>query len=138
MTCQYYDERVTMADEINYGQADISAFVQAATNGEFSFEPDQARAAVKEIDAYIAELNESRFKIADGEGVSGFGTLQTGIELQQGFRTKAALGKAALSQLIQGAMQVQEGFLRSANLLEDADAVNASRIGLATKAVAPQ
>ncbi|WP_446225652.1 hypothetical protein ACTWPB_11600 [Nocardia sp. IBHARD005] len=127
-----------MADEINYGQAEIGAFVQGASGGEFSFEPDAVRAAVKEIDTYLAGLRASDARMQDGEEVSGFGTLLTGVELQDGFRKKATLSRAAINQLVQGAMQIQEGFLRSANLLEEADGVSARRIQLASQVVNPQ
>ncbi|WP_278261337.1 hypothetical protein [Nocardia sp. AG03] len=123
-----------MAEEINYGQAEIGGFVQRSGTGEFSFEPDEARAAVREIDAFIKGLSASRLSIRNGETVTGFGTLPSGIELQEGFRNKANSAGNAINQLIQGAMQVQEGFLRSAGLLEDADDLSARRIALADRA----
>ncbi|MFE6926085.1 hypothetical protein ACFVAV_34085 [Nocardia sp. NPDC057663] len=127
-----------MAEEINYGQADITAFTQRAGAGEFSFEPDAARAAVQEIGIYISGLRTSRLEIAAGEQASGFGTLPSGTELQQGFRNKARSAGDAIDQLIQGAMQIQEGFLRAAGLIEDADDLNARRIALAANATEGQ
>ncbi|APE34014.1 hypothetical protein BOX37_08555 [Nocardia mangyaensis] len=124
-----------MAEKVNYGEADITAFTQRASAGEFSFEPDAVRAAVKEIDSYIHELIVSRGKIASGESASGFGTLPSGMELQLGFQNKARSAGSAINQLIEGAMQIQEGFLRSAGLIEDADSVSARRIALMASTV---
>ncbi|MFI5502343.1 hypothetical protein ACIA5E_25045 [Nocardia asteroides] len=127
-----------MAEEINYGQADITAFTQRASAGEFSFEPDAARTAVNQISDYVEGLRQSLTQMSRGEEVSGFGTLPSGIELQQGFRNKAHSARDAITQLIQGAMQIQEGFLRAAGLIEDADDLSARRIRLAAQAAEEQ
>ncbi|GGK53263.1 hypothetical protein [Nocardia camponoti] len=120
-----------MADGGLYGQAEISAFNQDARDQNFTFVEADVRAVVKEIDAYIAGLQACHAAMAEGEVVSGFGTLPTGIELQLGFRKKAALSKVALEQLIQRGMELREGFFRAAKLTKDADATAAQRIQLA-------
>lgn len=117
-----------MADRVDYGQAKISAFNEAARAGQFSFEPAAVDEVVGLYDQMIQGLTKIRHKIGGAVDGAGFGSIQSAKELHQGFSNKAVEGQAVIGELIDGAMRLQEAYLRAAGKLEEADAVNGRRI----------
>ncbi|MEV0435638.1 hypothetical protein [Nocardia sp. NPDC050413] len=128
-----------MADDnfntINYGQAEIGAFLNQVSNGEVRFDKNEALGVVAELQTLIEGVGASREEMANGESIDGFGTLPSGVELVAGFRNKATLGRDAFRQYIEAIMQVQEGVLRAANAISEADAINARRLKLSAEAL---
>ncbi|MET8800661.1 hypothetical protein ABZV91_30265 [Nocardia sp. NPDC004568] len=110
---------------IDYGQAQITAFSNAAAAGEIRYEPDVARQAAAEYQKMIIGLQEIRTRLQTVADPQGFGGFQSSMELQQGFAQKTVDGLAVLNQLIEGAMTLQEAYLRSGNLITEADQTNA-------------
>ncbi|MGV9926160.1 hypothetical protein [Nocardia rhamnosiphila] len=110
---------------IDYGQAQITAFSNAAAAGEIRYEPDVARQAAAEYQKVIIGLQEIRTRLQTVADPQGFGGFQSSTELQQGFAQKTVDGLAVLNQLIEGAMTLQEAYLRSGNLITEADQTNA-------------
>lgn len=114
--------------QIDYGQAEIAVFREAVSSGALHFDPAACLEAKDAYDELIQGLREIKGKLYKATVVSGFGGFQSAIELQEGFRKKAVDGMAALDQLIDGAMQLQETYLRAGGLMEEADAVYANRV----------
>jgi hypothetical protein len=110
---------------IDYGQAQITAFSHAAAAGEIKYEPDVARQAAAEYQKMIIGLREIRNRLQTVADPQGFGGFQSSTELQRGFAQKTVDGLAVLNQLIEGAMTLQEAYLRSGNLITEADQTNA-------------
>ncbi|MFD3506123.1 hypothetical protein [Nocardia sp. NPDC058666] len=119
-----------MSIEIDYGQAQISAFTQSARAGEFSFDPAAAMAVVSLYDNMVRDLIAVRRHFDEARRVSGFGGFPSAIELQEGFITKATDGLGVITQLIDAAMQMQEGLLRAANKIQEADVLNGQRLAM--------
>ncbi|MBO0853039.1 MAG: hypothetical protein J2P18_04655 [Nocardia sp.] len=123
-----------MADNqrIDYGQAQIQTFANAVAAGQVHFDPKAAQDAANLYEQAIAELLSIKKALGEIPGYRGFGGFRTGAELQQGFSRKATDGVAVVDQLIEGAMHLQETYLRAGNLIEQADQVNRSRIASAS------
>ncbi|MFD3425305.1 hypothetical protein [Nocardia fluminea] len=121
-----------MADSIDYGQAKISALNEAARAGNFSFDPAAVDEVVASYDQMIQGLTKIRHRLGSAVDGSGFGSIPSAQELQQGFSNKAVQGQAVIGDLIDGAMRLQEAYLRAAGKIVDADAVNGQRIKLQT------
>ncbi|WP_446225783.1 hypothetical protein ACTWPB_12360 [Nocardia sp. IBHARD005] len=119
-----------MTIEFDPGQAQISAFTQSARAGEFAFDEAAVMAAVSLYDTMIQDLMKVRVKTREAETVTGFGGFQSASDLQGGFSGKAAEGYKVIGQLIDAAMQMQEGLLCAANKVTEADALNQRRITL--------
>ncbi|MFD3706891.1 hypothetical protein ACFWUP_27450 [Nocardia sp. NPDC058658] len=117
-----------MADGIDYGQAKISALNEAARAGQFSFDPVAVDEVVRTYDQMILGLTEIRHRLGDAVSASGFGSIPSAQELQSGFTKKATQGQTVIGELIDGAMRLQEAYLRAAGRIVDADAVNSQRI----------
>jgi hypothetical protein len=111
---------------IDYGQAQITAFGNAAAAGEIKYEPDVARQAAAEYQKMINGLLEIRNRLRTATEPQGFGGFQSALDLQNGFGRKAADGLAVLDQLVQGAMQLQEAYFRAGDLIAEADQSNAA------------
>jgi hypothetical protein len=116
------------APQIDYGQAHLKAFNDAVSAGVVRFDEHAARAAERLYAETIDDLTRIRANLADMTRVAGFGGFPSGLGLQDGFSRKAAEGVAVLDQLISGAMQLQEAYLRAAGQLRDADAITAARL----------
>ncbi|MEG8182576.1 hypothetical protein GZH49_29340 [Nocardia terpenica] len=112
----------------NYGQSEIKVFSDAASGGVLHFDEKAVQDAVRQYDLMIEGLYKVREKLGQLTFVSGFGGFQSSLELQDGFSRKAQDGIAIINQLIDGAMQLQEAYLRSAGLMKDADRNNANRL----------
>lgn len=110
---------------IDYGQAQITAFSNAAAAGEVRYDPDVARQAAAQYQQMIIGLQEIRNRLQTVADPQGFGGFQSSIELQQGFARKTADGLSVINQLIEGAMKLQEAYFRSGNLITEADQSNA-------------
>ncbi|QIS18752.1 hypothetical protein [Nocardia terpenica] len=112
----------------NYGQSEIKAFNDAASGGVVHFEESAVRQAVGLYDKMINGLKGIRLNLTTLEDGSGFGGFDSGRQLQSGFSRKAADGIAVIDQLIDGAMQLQEAYLRAGGLFQEADKLNGDRI----------
>ncbi|MGW6123013.1 hypothetical protein ACWFRF_28510 [Nocardia sp. NPDC055165] len=120
---------------LDYGQAEISAFLEGARNGQFSFERDTVLEMVGQYDLLLNTLTTVRKQVGDAANFKGFGGLQSALELQDGFSKKATDGATVLDQIIGGIYDIQEGYLRAANLVPEIDALNQKRINLAADGV---
>ncbi|MCC3333407.1 hypothetical protein [Nocardia abscessus] len=110
---------------IDYGQAEIAAFNQAAGAGIIQFDPVAVREAIGLYDQMISGLYVIRQRLSDAVRAVGFGGFDSARELQQGFSNKAAQGIEAVDKLIEGAMRLQEAYMRTGNMVEEADVRNA-------------
>ncbi|MFF0495663.1 hypothetical protein ACFYU5_04590 [Nocardia aobensis] len=117
-----------MADEIDYGQAEIQAFNNAAAAGEIHYDEAAVRQAVQLYQNVIDRLLAIQGKLEGVYEAQGFGRFQTGKDLQRGFSGKARDGYSVVTQLIDGAMRLQEAYLRAGRLIDEADAINSARI----------
>ncbi|MGO4615642.1 hypothetical protein AB4305_14805 [Nocardia sp. 2YAB30] len=115
---------------IDYGQTRINAFNDAARAGVIEFDPLAVEEAVRLYDQMVNGLTKIRDKLIRLQDAKGFGGFPSGQELQQGFSNKAAEGVEVINQLIDGAMRLQEAYLRAGQLIAEADQLNANRIKL--------
>ncbi|MEV4237996.1 hypothetical protein AB0J47_22780 [Nocardia sp. NPDC049737] len=116
---------------IDYGQAQIKAFNDAAAAGEIAFDPQAVHEAVQLYDQMIIGLQKISDKLRTVKDAKGFGGFPSGHQLQDGFSNKAADGIKVINQLIDGAMRLQEAYLRAGRLISEADQVNANRVKIA-------
>ncbi|WP_067839776.1 hypothetical protein [Nocardia lijiangensis] len=121
--------------QIDYGQAQINAFNEAARAGVIHYDESVVREAVRLYDSAIQTFMSVRDRMQDGMTVAGFGGFQSGLELQNGFLNKAQEGIGVINQLIEGAMRLQEAYLRAGNLIEEADQINARALTVAANAI---
>ncbi|WP_433524044.1 hypothetical protein ACQPZ2_02055 [Nocardia pseudovaccinii] len=112
---------------LDFGQAEISAFNEAARSGTLHFDEQSVREAVQLYGQMIIGLRKIREKLRAATDSKGFGGFPSGKELQDGFSNKAAEGMQVINQLIDGAMRLQEAYLRAGRLITEADQVNADR-----------
>ncbi|MFC9432985.1 hypothetical protein [Nocardia sp. NPDC057030] len=119
---------------IDYGQSAITAFNAAAGAGSINFDPAAVKEAVGLYTQMINGLTTTRQRLEEAVKAQGFGGFQSGQELQSGFISKAREGIDVINQLIEGAMRLQEAYLRAGNLLEDADQKNAAALRFAAQA----
>lgn len=113
---------------LDYGQAEIAAFKQAAASGEVHYEEAAAREAVRQYETLIQLLVSVRKEISDNAEQSGFGGFQSARELQNGFSVKALEGIDIVDQFINGAVDLYEGYRHAGNLFTEQDQNNASAI----------
>ncbi|WP_063126752.1 hypothetical protein [Nocardia fusca] len=112
---------------IDYGQAQIAAFINGAAAGEIRYDPDVARQAASEYQKMIIGLIEIRDRLLEAINPNGFGGFKSAQDLQKGFGRKASDGVDVLNQLVEGAMRLQEAYFRAGNMIAEADQCNASR-----------
>lgn len=115
---------------INYGQTQIAAFNESARAGAIQFDPEAVREAVRLYDQMINQFTKIRDKLGSLKDLQGFGGFPSGRELRDGFTNKATEGVEVMNQLIDGAMRLQEAYLRAGSLIAEADLSNAKRINL--------
>ncbi|MGV9611361.1 hypothetical protein [Nocardia xishanensis] len=113
---------------IDFGQAAISAFNEAARSGTIHFDEQAVRDAVRLYNQMITGLVKIRDKLIRAQDATGFGGFPSGQDLQRGFSNKASEGITVVNQLIDGAMRLQEAYLRAGRLISEADQLNADRI----------
>lgn len=126
----HFDGLGVTSANIKLGQAEIAAFNEAARSGSIRFEEHTVREAVQLYDQMIDGLTKVRTKLTRAQDATGFGGFASGQDLQRGFSNKAAEGIGVINQLIDGAMRLQEAFLRAGQLISEADQLNAGRIKL--------
>lgn len=115
----------------DYGQAAIAAFNQAAAGAqgvELKFNEDSTREVVRVLSLLIGSLTTASSHLEAAADAQGFGGFTSGQEMRAGFADKAVAGKQLVEQLIIGVMNLQEGFLRAAQLLPEADQLNAAAL----------
>jgi hypothetical protein len=111
---------------IDYGQAQIAAFGNAAAVGEVRYDPDVARQAAAEYQKMIVGLQEIRVRLEQATRAPSFGGFDSAGQLEKGFTDKAVQGLDVLDQLMEGAMRLREAYFRAGNLLQEADDQNAA------------
>ncbi|MCP2298341.1 hypothetical protein APR11_004786 [Nocardia amikacinitolerans] len=119
--------------QLDYGEAEIAAFNEAARAGLIHYDEAAVREAVGLYDAAIETLLKVQDRIHAATQATGFGGFQSGKELNDGFSRKAQEGIEVIGQLIQGAMRLQEAYFRAGNLITEADQMNAAAIRFATQ-----
>lgn len=114
----------------DYGQSAIAAFNQAAgaQGAELRFDEDSAREIVRVLDLLVNSLTTATKHLQSATNMQGFGGFTSGQEMRDGFVDKAKAGQQMLGQLVVGVLNLQEGFLRAAQLLPEADQVNAAAL----------
>ncbi|MFF0531107.1 hypothetical protein ACFYT3_22300 [Nocardia amikacinitolerans] len=117
----------------DYGRAEIDAFNSAARAGSIHYEESAVREAVALYDNMIAGLLEITKRMEKAVNATGFGGFESSKQLQQGFSTKAADGIAVVQQLIEGAMRLQEAYLRAGGMIGEADQRNADMMRYASE-----
>ncbi|MFD3591454.1 hypothetical protein ACFWU5_01910 [Nocardia sp. NPDC058640] len=120
---------------LDYGQAEIAAFLEGARNGQFSFQREAVIEMVGKYDLLVNTLLAVREQLEGAASTKGFGGLQSAVELQDGFSRKATDGASVLDQAIEGVLDIQEGYLRAADLFPEIDALNQKRINLAATSI---
>ncbi|WP_446223011.1 hypothetical protein ACTWPB_25255 [Nocardia sp. IBHARD005] len=121
--------------QLDYGQAEIGAFLEGARNGQFNFNPDAVRQMVAVYDTLLAVLTNVRKDMKNAVYAKGFGGFESAQELQAGFGGKAAEGIDAIDQVIVGILDLQEAHLRSARLVTEVDELSQKRIRLAEEGI---
>lgn len=119
--------------DVDYGQAEIAAFNTAAGAGAIRFDPAAVAQAVGLYEQMISGLFTIRDRLQGAAQASGFGGFESGQQLQRGFSNKAAEGINVINQLIEGAMKLQEAYLRAAGQISDADQRNADTLRFAAQ-----
>ncbi|MCP2290836.1 hypothetical protein APR08_003764 [Nocardia amikacinitolerans] len=117
----------------DYGRAEIDAFNSAARAGSIHYEESAVREAVALYDKMIAGLLEITQRMEKAVNATGFGGFESSKQLQQGFSTKAADGISVVQQLIEGAMRLQEAYLRAGGMIGEADQRNADMMRYASE-----
>jgi hypothetical protein len=121
----------TMAKmNVDYGQTQIAAFNEAARAGAIQFDPEAVREAVRLYSQMITHLTVIRQKLDTVKDAKGFGGFPSGLELRDGFVKKAAEGVDVIDQLIEGAKQLQEAYMRADKAISEVDKANADRTAL--------
>ncbi|MGW5922322.1 hypothetical protein ACWFPY_25320 [Nocardia fluminea] len=123
------------APKLDYGQAEIGAFLEGARNGQFNFDPNAVTQMVGVYDSLLAVLTTVRERVKEVTDAKGFGGFQSAQELQTGFGGKATEGVAVIDQLIVGVLDLQEAYLRSAQKIAEIDELSQKRIRLAAEGI---
>ncbi|MFD5175089.1 hypothetical protein ACFWM1_04705 [Nocardia sp. NPDC058379] len=100
----------------------------AASSGQLTMEPDAARDVAQAYLRFAAMCDEW---VVDAErmvNISGFGSLNSALSLQQGFSNKAIAAKQVLQQLATAARGMADGYLQAAGILSEADQLNADAL----------
>ncbi|MBC7299506.1 hypothetical protein [Nocardia salmonicida] len=109
-------------DDIDHGTLpEITAFLHGAITGDVSSDPEAVRAMVAELDNTISGLTTLMTTMIDAEHQALATAAATGAELAREYATTARTGRAELGKNILATMQLQIAFLRSADLLDEAD-----------------
>lgn len=109
---------------MDVGQSTANALWQQASDGTFRMEPDAAK---KCADSYTRFAETVRDLVNDSKhlhALSGFGTFESGKQLQQGFEAKGVQLTDALVGLQEAALRMAAAHLRAGGMLADADAMN--------------
>lgn len=106
------------------GQAQVTAFVNAATSGELKYEPGTAEKVVKIYDNVIHGLLHQRERASRLAKLSGFGGFPSAQELQTGFERKAMETVAYIDSLIESYYRMQYAFLLAGKAYPEADQRN--------------
>ncbi|WP_155980939.1 hypothetical protein [Nocardia sp. CNY236] len=115
-----------VALQVDYGQAQIQAFNDAAASGNLEFDEGVVREVVRQLDTVIDGL-QAEIRTVDAEcRLDGMGGFRSSRQLGQGFTWKAEQYQEVLQQHVAGAMRLQEAFLRAAGLFEEADGRHAA------------
>ncbi|MFC4126030.1 hypothetical protein [Nocardia rhizosphaerae] len=97
----------------------------AASSGKLTMEPDAAREVATSYLRFAAMcdvwLDDARHLMT----ISGFGALDSAQQLQRGFSGKAESAVQVLTQLGTAARAMADGYLQAANILGEADQLNA-------------
>lgn len=115
-------------DPVAIGGDAAAQLWNAASSGQLTMEPDAAREVAQAYLRFAAMCDEW---VVDAErmvNVSGFGSLNSALSLQQGFSNKAIAAKQVLQQLATAARGMADGYLQAAGILSEADQLNADAL----------
>lgn len=121
-----------MDNQIDYGQSLIAAFNGAAGNEQFHFESAAVDKIVAKYQEFIDGAQTIKKHLVEAEHASGFGGIPSAQQLQTGFRGKASAAIVVMDQMVDGALRLQEAYLRAARRFADADSINTKRIAALT------
>ncbi|AFU06230.1 hypothetical protein [Nocardia brasiliensis] len=114
--------------QVDYGRAEIQAFNQAAGAGELEFDKEAVREVVRAYDLLIDGLVAEQQNIKSILNLAGFGGFGSAQQLATGFSNKANQLFDVLTQFIEGAIRLQEAYLRAGQMYEEADQKNAAAL----------
>ncbi len=114
--------------QVEHGRAEIQAFSQAAGAGQLEFDKDAVREVVRLYDVLIDGLVAEQRYIKDALVLAGFGGFGSTQQLAAGFSNKANQLFDVLTQFIEGAMMLQQAYLRAGQMYEEADQKNAAAL----------
>ncbi|WP_280483553.1 hypothetical protein [Nocardia farcinica] len=121
--------------KLDYGQAEIGAFLDSARSGHLNFDPNAVTEMVGIYDNLLLVLTTARRNLAKVTDAQGFGGFKSAQELQAGFGGKATEGIEVIDQLIAGVLDLQAAYLYSAQKLTEVDQLNQTRIRLAAEGI---
>lgn len=101
---------------------------QGASAGTLTMEPDAAREVAQAYLRFAAMCDGWADKANHFISISGFGSLISAQELQQGFSNKAVAAKQVIEQMADAARGMADGYLRAAGILGEVDELNAAAL----------
>lgn len=115
-----------MADK--FGEASVNQLWAAASSGQLTMEPDAAREVAQSYFRYAEQCAGWIEKAQGLEEIHGFGSLISATQLQDGFAGKARGLGTVLLQVQESARRMGQAYLQSANILSEADQLQAAAV----------
>ncbi|MFD9546760.1 hypothetical protein ACFWBG_05225 [Nocardia salmonicida] len=100
----------------------------AASSGQLTMEPDAAREVAGAYLRFAAACDEWAEEAVALMSISGFGSLSSAQQLQDGFAKKADGAKQVLEQMAKAATGMAQGYLQAAGILAEADQLSAAAL----------
>lgn len=113
---------------VTVGEAAVSQLSAAAASGQLTMEPDAAREVAQAYFRYAEQCLQWANNAKRLETVHGFGSFTSSQQLQTGFANKAVELGTVLGQLRESAQRMAQGYLQAANIVAEADQLNAAAV----------
>ncbi|GAA5046803.1 hypothetical protein [Nocardia callitridis] len=121
------------------GQSAANALYEQAAGGTFRMDADAARRCAEVYTRLVDTTLEPELDRATNlMALKGFGGFESAIALQGGFSNKGAELVEALKGMIEAALKMAAAYMRAGQLIEEADALSAQSIRIATSEVPKQ
>ncbi|MGW6423298.1 hypothetical protein ACWF82_11540 [Nocardia sp. NPDC055053] len=98
----------------------------AASSGQLTMEPDAAREVAQAYLRFAVMCDEWVDEARHLTTISGFGSLDSALQLQRGFASKADSARQVLEQMASAARSMADGYLQAAGILGEADELSAA------------
>ncbi|PPJ36760.1 hypothetical protein C5E45_18265 [Nocardia nova] len=102
-------------------------------DGTFKMEPGAARKCAEVFQRFGDNLEPILTKAATLQKLSGFGTFQSSIDLENGFGGKGQALSNVLAGMQQAAYKMAASYLQAGGMINEAEAANKRAIALATE-----